>query len=302
MSLERWGSLSVDDHLDPGALAANVLLYDRLVLPVMTSQPDQKELEYWKGYGWTPDLQAERLEQLGDLAVRRPWTAERRATFRARWEQLKAEQFDSSQVFGRYLTRLVLAQEQVLERPAGVTGVRVIAAYNSAAALQRDFQVAPVGEAQAATAFLVTRKLALPDLADPEEALRLAVELSRDQEFRKRRADLFSWQAKMQAEGWTPETVAENLSSLAESYNDAVRRAERKVVYKFAFAVSGIAAGLLAGGPVGGLAAAGSAASAAITLVEFYAFDRSPVVEAGEAECAAMFHDIEAKVGMRLRA
>jgi hypothetical protein len=36
MSIERWGSLSVADHTDTAALAVNVLLYDRLVLPVMT--------------------------------------------------------------------------------------------------------------------------------------------------------------------------------------------------------------------------------------------------------------------------
>ena len=57
MKFERWGSLSVDDHLDTRALVANVLLYDRLVVPVMTEQPDRNERAYWISKGWDPDLQ-----------------------------------------------------------------------------------------------------------------------------------------------------------------------------------------------------------------------------------------------------
>jgi uncharacterized membrane protein len=33
MSIERWGAFSVVDHKDARKLAADVLLYDRLVLP-----------------------------------------------------------------------------------------------------------------------------------------------------------------------------------------------------------------------------------------------------------------------------
>ena len=72
MTFERWGSLSVDDHVDSKALAANVLLYDRLVIPVMTGQPDRDEHAYWISKGWDPELQLSRMDQLGDLGVPRP--------------------------------------------------------------------------------------------------------------------------------------------------------------------------------------------------------------------------------------
>ena len=78
MPFERWGSLSVNDHVDTQALVANVLLYDRLVAPVMTEQVDRDERAYWISRGWDPDLQQRRLETLEDLAIRRPWDAARR--------------------------------------------------------------------------------------------------------------------------------------------------------------------------------------------------------------------------------
>jgi hypothetical protein len=84
MSFERWGSLSVDDHLDTQALIANVLLYDRLVVSVMTEQPDRDERAYWISRGWDPDLQLKRRDLLEDLAVRRPWSTARRELFRTR--------------------------------------------------------------------------------------------------------------------------------------------------------------------------------------------------------------------------
>jgi hypothetical protein len=89
MTIERWGSLSVSDHIDTASLAANVLLYDRLVLPVMAGQADRDERAYWKARGWNPDLQRKRLDQLDELAICRPWNAERRATFKTRLAELK---------------------------------------------------------------------------------------------------------------------------------------------------------------------------------------------------------------------
>ena len=54
MAFERWGSLSVDDHVDTASLVANVLMYDRLVVPAMTPQADRDERAYWVTHGWDP--------------------------------------------------------------------------------------------------------------------------------------------------------------------------------------------------------------------------------------------------------
>jgi hypothetical protein len=49
--MERWGTLSVKDHLDARALATEVLLYDSLVFP----RPTQDDFQRWVNKKWEPD-------------------------------------------------------------------------------------------------------------------------------------------------------------------------------------------------------------------------------------------------------
>jgi hypothetical protein len=121
MAVERWGTLSVKDHLDAQALAADLLLYDRLVFPVMSGpgEPDR-----WKAENWAPDLQERLIEELGvDLAVKAEWDQARRDKYhdlrRAR-KQIAVDAFQA--------TRLVLAMDRKLPRPHGVTEIRAVAA------------------------------------------------------------------------------------------------------------------------------------------------------------------------------
>lgn len=84
MAIERWGSLSVADHNDTAALTANVLLYDRLVMPIYTEARDRNEREYRDEKGWNPDLQNQRREHLGDLIIECAWDETRRQSYTER--------------------------------------------------------------------------------------------------------------------------------------------------------------------------------------------------------------------------
>jgi hypothetical protein len=292
MPFERWGSLSVDDHVDTEALAANILLYDRLVVPVMTSQSDRDERAYWVSKGWDPDLQKQRLDELEDLAVPRPWTARRREHFRARLDELKAEQGDANKIDAQHVTRMILAQEKVISKPPGVE-VTVVAAYNSGAALNRDFPVADAKDHVAAQAYLLSRRLAVPDL--PSKVLiRETIKLSRDRGFAAKRAELFDWQELAVARRWSPEQTVERISDMTEQYNAKVQEAVEVVRWKFAFTLFGIGLGFATGGPVG------AGAAAALSLVQFLKLDRKPAIEAGSALPAAMFHDMKMQLGIEL--
>jgi hypothetical protein len=191
MLFERWGSLSVDDHVDAAALVANVLLYDRLVVPVVTDQVDRDEREYWTSKGWDPELQQDRLDMLGHLAVKRPWDAARRAIFKTRVNEIEAERADASAL---ELTRRILAQEQVVDKPPGVQSVTVVAAYNSTASVRKDFIVENTESHLEAQGYLLSRRLAVTDLEDPEDSLKAAVILSSEPDFQLKRSDLFDWQ------------------------------------------------------------------------------------------------------------
>jgi hypothetical protein len=295
MTFERWGALSVADHVDTAGLVANVLLYDRLVVPVATEQPDRDELGYWNAQGWAPDLQHRRLEQLGDLAIRRPWDVERRALFRSRMDEFRGLSRERAYVDAQGMTRRILAHEHQVEKPPNVHHVQVIPAYNSVEGLQEDFVVDDTKKEIAAQAFLLSRRLVLPDPPDVEDALRVAIELSQDAEFRAKRADLFDWQENVASRGIPAQAVVEELGSMAEAYNDCVARAHTKIKTRFAFTLFGIGLGFATGGLVG------AAAGAALALVQFVTLDRKPAVEAGSATPAAMFHDVTERIGLSLK-
>jgi len=44
MTIERWGAFSVVDHKDARKFAADVLVYDRLLLPI----PVDSDREHWR--------------------------------------------------------------------------------------------------------------------------------------------------------------------------------------------------------------------------------------------------------------
>lgn len=295
MPIERWGSLSVDDHVDAHALVANVLLYDRLILPVMTPQVDRDERAYWAKHGWDPELQQQRLEQLGELAIERPWDKTRRSIFRTRAEQIAAEKGDAASMDAKHLTRMILAQEAVVEKPKGVHRVVVVAAYNSATSINQDFHVADAAGHLAAQAYLLSRRLAVPDLPDPEKSLDTAIELSRNRTFRRKRSKLFDWQELAIDRRWTPEETVDRLSILVDDYNAAVKDAASTVRWRFAFTIFGIGLGFVTGDIVG------AAASASLSLLQLTKLDRQPAIDAGSAEPAAMFHDVKARLGLPLK-
>lgn len=295
MPIERWGSLSVADHIDTGALAINVMLYDRLVMPVLTEQPDRAERPYWEARGWDPDLQEKRLQTLGDLVVKRPWDAALRHRFRDRWAQLQAERGDAQEIDALHLTRRILADEKVRDKPRGAPHVEVIAAYNSSQALAEEFRLGEAADGPLATqAVLVARRLAVPAYARAESTLAAAIELSRDRSFRAKRRALFDWQLQMAQRGVAPADALELLCEKTEAYNAEVRAANRKVHLRWAFAVCGMGLGFARGEPL----IAG--ASAMLSLVQFATLDRQPAIEPGDAAPAAMFHDIAERTPLKL--
>lgn len=85
MKIQQWGTYSVNDHLRPRPFVADVLLFDKLVIPRPAtgkemnadaenrSHEDQKER--WRRKNWDPDRQRALLDILGefDLAIELPW-------------------------------------------------------------------------------------------------------------------------------------------------------------------------------------------------------------------------------------
>jgi hypothetical protein len=85
---ELWGTFSVRDHLDERPFVADLMLYDRLIVPVPS---DKEERARWQQpeLGWNPARQKrvldviERVEEKSGQTIvgRIPWNDERRRTF-----------------------------------------------------------------------------------------------------------------------------------------------------------------------------------------------------------------------------
>lgn len=308
---ERWGSLSVKDHLDLRALAMDVLLYDRLVVPVPADiSPRGREFEWgrkaveeWQDENWDPGLLRNVLVELGDLAVTKPWTGWRRETYTQKIAEIRAIQEDIQDIQKElkeaapyHATRRILAEEPIQTLPEGVTKVNVACAYRSEHDLRLDWFLGPQPAAGAPKGVIFGYQLHAPDGDNPENVLADAVRLARDSDsFKEKRRALYDWERRKIGEDYAPEEALAEMRQLVGAYNEAVAAAVNKVYLKAAFTILAVGLGLLAA-PLTPLALA----PAGLALVEFATLDRKPVVEAGEAAPAAMFHELESRLGVRL--
>ena len=299
--IERWGTFSVKDHVDTRSLVSDVLMYDRLVFPV---PPGDVERADWRRRRWDPDLLARRLEQLGDRAVKVPWGGPHRRRYDERMEKVRALAWDArtaipdDQAFRT--TRLVLAMDDPIKLPRGVSKVRPVAAYRSPEDVRGDFLLDEQGRDPALLSVLVRNRLPQPLFSrDPERSLELAIELSRDAAFREKRRAIYAWQEEMLSADVRPSEALLELEDLIARYDAQVRSAHRIVAYRLVFTVLAgavpVAGALLATAP--GIALAAAAASASMGLVRFGTLERKPVFNAGETAPAAMFHQLESQAG-----
>jgi hypothetical protein len=96
MTASLWGTFSVVDHLRTQPFVADVLLYDRLVVPVPS---DDAEAARWSARHRQPDLQTDLIGILGAHVVPVPWSLQLHDDWAARYgEQSKSEPGDAGVV------------------------------------------------------------------------------------------------------------------------------------------------------------------------------------------------------------
>ena len=131
----------------------------------------------------------------------------------------------------------------------------VVPAYNSLDSLNEESPVANASDHVEAQAYLLSRRLAIPDL--PEDVIvRECVNLSSDADFRAKRSDLFDWQSLALARDWSPEEAVYRICEMTDRYNESVKNACKTVHWRMAFTLCGIGIGFATGGPIGAGAAA----------------------------------------------
>jgi hypothetical protein len=297
LSRQRWGTFSVRDHVDPHPFAADVLLYDRLILPV---PGDSQERTRWADAGWQPD----RLDKLLEV-LRTSGDEQKRHAITVTWNQNTRDLFNqrvltASVVSGEanklHWTRQLLAGELRPEAPVGVIPVSVVATYPSVDAAEQDWVENPADQPRAvltaalAHSFLVPAPRGRGDL----ELLRDAVALADEEDFQQKRARMHAWQDDVLQKGISTPKAVEEMAQYVEEYNAATKKAMGEVYRKFAFTLIPIAIAAVPG-PLS--IPAGLAGIA--ELVKFWIFDRKPVIQAGDAEAGAMLHTVRTELGWK---
>src|ERR1041385_3919423 len=84
MAIERWGAFSVVDHTSAKKLAAEVILYDRLLLP----KPADRDRDRWKTNKWDAEGMIARIDQLGEIAIGVKWDLDRRKEWETHMKEL----------------------------------------------------------------------------------------------------------------------------------------------------------------------------------------------------------------------
>lgn len=307
MSRERWGTFSVRDHTFPNPFAADVLMYDRLVIPY----PPEDKRGLWISENWDPD----KLDSF--LNVLR-WDASdpKRHAIKVSWD-------DTAQFFYRQnraaisgavnqdanfaMTARTLAIDLLPPAPEGIIPVAVVANYPTITQAENDWIPNNDLERREKLTLALAHEFLVPDPAGKTELelLKEAVDLADDDDFRTKRARMYQWQSDAIRDGLSDSQAIAEMSQYIYEYGEATRKAVTKVYKKFVFTLIPIGLSVIDGiSAMHGSAFAGAltpiAGTGAIaSLVNFWIFDRQPVVPSADNQAAAMLYTAQEQLGWR---
>jgi hypothetical protein len=292
---EVWATYSVKDHCEPRAFIADIMLYDRLVLPVPSNEEVEGKPEWvrWEEADWQPYQQQKLIKMLGEAAITIPWTLERQGRWQKRHDALRDNAF--------WITADLLSGE--LPIYAYGLAATVGPAYPSLEELQQD--LSPVSDEArkpvpgAALPVVLGQKFLVID--DPSKSfeyqLKAALDLARDPEFRKQRASLSQWQQQFLRDGITDRAsivkALEVMHDLIEAQQAAARKTRLQTVVRYGYRIGLAAIGVVSaalGGPAGiGLAVGGTSMSVGELFVEAKFLEAGPSLGPCQPSPAAFF-------------
>lgn len=253
---ELWATFSVEDHRRPGAFVAEVLLYDKLIIPVPPTEADGLSVaevltEQRRWAKWDPQRQREILDILGDRAEKIPWTAARQAE----WRIEMARGFANARRDGYFLTGTVLQRFA----PRMARAVNAVSQYHSLDELEHGAHIRrrephealPAGTLMAVLGY----ELLTPEVLDPRDlgVLADAVAVARESQYREARHALYEWQHRFVSDAGLTDAASiaaavEEMESKVKELNHAVTSQRRWKSTKKFFTFLGLgasAAGLL---------------------------------------------------------
>jgi hypothetical protein len=335
MDPQLWGICSVRDHLERNAFVAELLLYDRLVLPV-PPKDDNDEWRRWEQNGWRPEEQERLLTMIPKRRVFcLPWTK----PHRDQWEQestttKKAMQpvsrtslaagVDRDLAFGA--TRRVIAnfvdqgEDERLRVALPRVKPDVVAAFGSFSALRRDIGVTgrrEKHEGHVPTLRVFGWRFLVPDprSRSHEDLLKISAELAEIPETQHHREAFHRWRKDHVVAATPTRDMLQEMEETVGAYHKVMRKQKIKKLGRHAFAVTAlvtavggavVAAPAVAGAVGVGLLTAPSAPAVFGTVAAFAGFgsylasdwNKSKIPE--KLMCGAMFHSARKHFGWQM--
>lgn len=334
MGREVWGTFSVKDHCKPRAFVAEVLMYDRLVIPY----PPESERQRWARKGWDPEkldtvlkILDDRWDRNNTFAVLEPaglfrpvlWDGPHQALWASR--QSAAAQASEETAGGIEFKRRTgydnTAAVLAYGLPRFVTGIAAVADYSSLEDAQTELGLASIDPNMDEPALplrppslpggtvctAIGREFLVPDdeTKSDEDLLRAAVEIAQDRDFRRKRANFQRWQREFIADGVTDEESVQRavteMRELLEEEHTAVRNTRIRTGLSTACLIGTTSIGLL--GPFGLPVAAAVAAGGAFLSVGQLVIDHWPASpNETDRNVYAMFRSAQKRLGWKAAA
>jgi hypothetical protein len=325
-----WGTFSPADHLRPAAFVADVLIYDRLVVPV-APQPGDPLAEKW-AQRWDPERQAELLGVIRDavphLVIEVPWDHhlaaewkehERQRTAGFRESAVRQVADDVAEVQRRQRAnpdspkqqseRQFLRDRQRRKNDAVIADTiptagmpTLVAAYGSAAEFDESVTVEPaadgLGRNRLLGAFAWPLLVPSSNRRSDVDLLKQAMEMVTDEKMAGYRAAYHAWRRELLEAEVPADQAAAELVQLMDAYHQSVHRKRITAATRYAVLVAGSAVGAAItalAGPGGWLlaAAGGGVTSSSVAVAGAWRL-QGPSARAAPA---ALFHEARERFG-----
>lgn len=316
---QLWGTLSVRDHCRRGAFISEVLIYDRLLIPVVATAADLEkeaqatgekidarklakvEWQRWEEAGWDPARQTLltsvlRSKDRVDLV---PWTFARQSEWRAKMKATFADArrdgyFLTGSILERFaphMARAVVAVSQyhTLEELRSGEGIRRLEPHEP---LASNTLLAVLGH-----------ELLVPDDPDHDDFRFLdeALDVASDPKYQACRRNLYEWQQQFVRSDYTDarsiKAAVEKMNDLVHELRTATERQRRWRWSKQLFAFLGVGSKVAAAMPPAAPLFLGGGAVAAIGSFVVDTLTPNASLAAG-LPAATLVLDAQSKLGI----
>ena len=316
---EIWGTFSVMDHTPIGAFLAEVVMYDKLVIPVppdpaLANTDDEREFavnewKRWQEKQWNPQRQRQLLNILKPIAIEVPWDRQRQGLWQSAFERDKQK---VSQEVNEFLAGWKTGETLLDDIAASASGVIAVSPYKSLDELESTLDISKTtssfeevkagqGLPGSIVSAIVGREFTVPDADDRDEfsLLEEAVEVVCEADYREARSIYHKSLLRFIRNGKTDyKSIASAVEDMNESLEKIQQITDKKKRWKrleqiFLFTQVAVDLALATINPF-------AASKAAITLGKYTISEqlRNPNDPYNVRPHAALFHDVQRRLGL----